>query len=217
MDCDFFHKRRILYRGGEKGQMKKSILILGILLATLLLFSGLTWTAQKEAEKDTTKAAPKAVYKYMGATSCKGCHNIAKRGKQFDVWSSKRHAQGYKTLANEQSGKIAKEMKIKDAQKSEKCLKCHVTGYGVPDSLFGKKYSMEEGVTCEACHGPGEKYKSIKMMKDKELALKNGLIEPTEEVCVTCHNKESPTYKPFKYVEAVKAIAHPYPEVEEKK
>ncbi len=201
--------------------MRKSFLVLALLLGVIVVFSGLSWTAQKEAKeeakKDTVKAAPEAVYKYMGATSCKGCHNVTMRGKQFDVWSSKKHAQAYKTLANEQSGKIAKEMKIKDAQKSEKCLKCHVTGYGVADSLLGEKYSVEEGVTCEACHGPGEKYKSMKMMKDKELALKNGLIEPTEEVCVTCHNKESPTYKPFKYAEAVKAIAHPYPEVEEKK
>ena len=31
------------------------------------------------------------------------------------------------------------------------CMKCHTTGY---DEATGK-YS-EEGVTCEACHGPGE-------------------------------------------------------------
>jgi len=147
----------------------------------------------------------------MGAASCKGCHNLPKTGKQFDKWIASKHAHTYHLLASDQSKALAKEMKIKDAQKSEKCLKCHVTGYGVPDSLLGAKYSVEEGVTCEACHGPGEKYKPMKIMKNKELSLANGLIEPTEEVCVTCHNKQSPTFKAFKYPEAVKAIDHHYP------
>ena len=197
--------------------MKRSILLLGILLSVLLLFSGLSWTAQKEAKEDTSKAAPKPVFKYMGATSCKGCHNLPKTGKQFDKWSASSHAHAYLVLASDQAKALAKEMKIKDAQKSEKCLVCHVTGYGVADSLLGTKYSVEEGVTCETCHGPGEKYKSMKIMKDKELALKNGLIEPTEELCVSCHNKESPTYKPFKFAEAVKVIDHSYPPPAEEK
>ncbi len=128
-----------------------------------------------------------------------------------------KHAKAYETLATDSSKAIATGMKIKDAQKSEKCLVCHVTGYGVADSLLGAKYSAEEGVTCEACHGPGEKYKPMKIMKDKELALKNGLIEPTEEVCVTCHNKKSPTYKEFKYAEAAKVIDHSYPPPPEEK
>jgi Zn finger protein HypA/HybF involved in hydrogenase expression len=200
--------------------MRKSLLILVLLLGVILVFSGLSWTAQKEAKEDTVKvkAAAKPVFGYVGATVCKPCHNLPKTGKQFDMWMSKPHAQAYKTLANEQSIALAKKMKIADAQKSEKCLKCHITAFGVPDSLLGEKYSVDEGVTCEACHGPGEKYKSMKIMKDKELALKNGLIEPTEELCVTCHNEESPTYKPFKYAEKVKAIDHSYPPpVEEKK
>ena len=202
--------------------MRKSILILGILLSLLLLFSGLSWAAHKEAKteatEDTTKAAPEPVYKYMGAKSCKGCHNLPKTGKQFDKWLASEHAQAYQSLASEQSKTIAKEMKIEDPQKSEKCLACHVTGYGVADSLLGAKYSMEDGVTCEACHGAGEKYKSMSTMKDKKLALTRGLIEPTEEGCVSCHNEKSPTFKAFKFEEKLKAIDHSYPKaVEEKK
>jgi hypothetical protein len=48
-------------------------------------------------------------------------------------------------------------------------------------------------------------------MKNRELAMKNGMILPTEEVCKTCHNPESPTYKPFVYAEKVAIIAHPDP------
>ncbi len=167
----------------------------------------------EKAVTDTAKAeAP--VFKYMGAKKCKGCHNLPKTGKLFDKWLKGPHAKAYATLATEESVKLAKELKIKDPQKSKECLVCHITAYGIPDSLKGEKYSVEEGVTCEACHGPGEKYWTMKIMKNKKLAMENGLIEPTEELCVTCHNKKSPTYKEFKYKDATKAIDHTYPKKE---
>jgi len=111
-------------------------------------------TAKKEtAKEDTTKQdTTKVVHKYIGTFKCKMCHNSAKKGKIYDTWAATKHATAYKTLASEESKKIAKEKGIEDAQKDEKCLKCHVTGYG---EATGDKYSMDEGVTCEACHGPG--------------------------------------------------------------
>jgi hypothetical protein len=170
------------------------------------------------SKPDTTKALAKPqVYKYVGAMACKGCHNLPTKGKQFDKWAASKHAIAYKTLASEASKALATKMDIADSQKSDKCLPCHITGYGVADSLKGAKYLIDEGVTCEACHGPGEKYKTMNIMKDKALAMKNGLIEPTKELCITCHNKQSPTYKEFKFEEAVKAIDHSYPKKQETK
>jgi FtsZ-interacting cell division protein ZipA len=172
-------------------------------------------TTKKEAVKqDTTKKeaakaeTTKVVHKYIGTAKCKMCHNSEAKGKIYDKWASTGHAQAYLTLANEQSKSIAKNMQIEDAQKSAKCLKCHVTGY---KEATGDKYSMEEGVTCEACHGPGEHYWLMKVMQDKKLAMQNGLVEPTEKLCVKCHNQESPTYKEFKYAEAYKLIEHHAP------
>ena len=168
-------------------------------------------TAKNEAAKEDTA---KVVFKYIGTSKCKGCHNADKKGKIYDKWATTKHATAYTTLANEQSKGIAKKMGIKDAQKDKKCLKCHVTGYEQPTT---DKYSAEEGVTCEACHGPGEKYWNISIMRDKKKAMENGLVEPTEELCVTCHNKESPTYKAFKYEEAYKLVEHHPPPPEKKK
>ena len=39
-------------------------------------------------------------------------------------------------------------------------------------------------------------YKDMKVMKDKDLAVKNGLVmhEKLESFCIGCHNVESPTY-----------------------
>ena len=175
-------------------------------------------TPKVVSKPDTAKVLAKAqVFKYMGATSCKGCHNLPAKGKQFDKWAAGKHASAYKTLTSEESKALAKKMSIADPQKSDKCLPCHITAYGVADSLKGAKYLMDEGVTCEACHGPGEKYKTMTIMKDKALAMKNGLIDPNKELCITCHNQKSPTYKEFKVEEFKKIIDHSYPKKEETK
>jgi len=74
---------------------------------------------------------------------------------------------------------------------------------------------MEEGVSCEACHGPGSQYKSLKVMKDIAAGTVKGadvgLATPDKTLCVKCHNTKSPTFKEFKFEEAAKKIAHPLP------
>jgi hypothetical protein len=48
-------------------------------------------------------------------------------------------------------------------------------------------------------------------MKSLELAKKNGLIMPTQEVCVKCHNKENPFHKEFNYTAQLAKVSHPNP------
>ena len=98
-----------------------------------------------------------------------------------------------------------------DPQKADECLRCHVTAFGVKKELIDPTCTYEEGVGCEACHGPGSEYRKLAIMKDHDKAVAAGLIEQTEKLCIKCHNKESPTYKPFNFEEDVKKIAHPNP------
>jgi hypothetical protein len=174
----------------------------------------------KPAKADTTKKVAKE-HAYVGASKCKMCHNTSAWGKIYDQWSATKHAAAFATLANEQSKTIAKGMKIEDAQKSEKCLVCHVTGYNAPAKLKGEKLTLEEGVSCEVCHGPAGDYLTSHIKKDKALAKADGLILPTEalskQLCEKCHNKNSPTYKEFKYTEAIKLVEHHKPTPEELK
>jgi len=168
------------------------------------------------AKADTTKKAKG--HAYVGASKCKMCHNTPAWGKIYDKWAATKHATAYATLANEQSKTIAKGMKIEDAQKSAKCLVCHVTGYDAPAKLKGATLTLEEGVSCEACHGPAGDYLASHIKKDKALAKADGLILPTEalskQLCEKCHNKQSPTFKEFKYAEAVKLVEHHKPPAE---
>jgi hypothetical protein len=126
-------------------------------------------------------------HKYTGVSKCKMCHSSEAKGNQYKHWLDSKHAKAYETL----STAVAK----------QECLKCHVT-------IAGEEAN---GVQCESCHGPGSDYKSLSVMQDKEKAIAAGLIMPTKEVCVSCHNEESPNYVEFNYDEFYKKIAHPAP------
>ncbi len=146
---------------------------------------------------------------YLGVGKCKMCHKSAKKGNQFGHWEASPHAHAYKTLLTVESKAICEKMGLKTApEASPECLKCHVTAYGVKAELLGKKYQVEDGVGCESCHGPGKDYYKIHK-KDPEGAMKLGMTDPANaELCTTCHNPESPTFKEFVYEEKVKTIRH---------
>ncbi len=149
-------------------------------------------------------------FKYIGAAKCKMCHIKPPKGEQYNVWLKGPHANAMTTLASDESKKIATEKGIADPTTDAACVKCHATtGHIASGAAAGIKSS--EGVSCESCHGPGSAYKSATIMKDRDAALAKGMILPTEEVCKTCHNAESPTFKGFNYKEMSAKIAHPDP------
>ncbi len=135
--------------------------------------------------------------KYIGATKCKMCHNKADKGEQYNKWAAGPHAKAMDALTG-------------DEKTNPKCLKCHSTAASVDQSLVAT-IKVEEGVSCESCHGPGSAYKSIPIMKDRAKSVAAGLIIPDETVCKKCHNEESPNYKGFNFDEYFAKIAHPNP------
>ena len=153
-------------------------------------------------------------YKYVGTKLCAMCHKSEAAGKQFVIWERSKHAQAFKTLTTPEADKIAKEKGFTTkASGTEACLKCHATGYNVDASLLTDKFNISDGVQCETCHGPGSEYKSKKIMEDKKLAVENGLkiYESPEQLCVTCHNEESPAFKGFNFKEMWAKIEHSVP------
>lgn len=136
-------------------------------------------------------------FKYIGASKCKMCHNKAPKGEQYNKWAAGPHANAMASLKG-------------DEAKDPKCLKCHSTAASVDAGLLAG-IKVEEGVSCESCHGPGSVYKSATLMKSREKSMEKGLIIPTEKVCKQCHNEESPTFKGFNFDEYVAKIAHDDP------
>ena len=129
-----------------------------------------------------------AQHKYIGAVKCKMCHNKPDKGEQYNKWAAGPHAKAMESLKG-------------DDATNPKCLKCHQT-----NSAFAN-----EGVSCESCHGAGSSYKSMSVMKNHDMAVSKGLIDPNEALCKTCHNSESPNFKGFNFKEYKAKIAHPNP------
>jgi excinuclease UvrABC ATPase subunit len=152
--------------------------------------------------------------RYVGVKTCGMCHKKESVGQQLKIWQESKHAQAYKTLQTQQADKIAKDKGFKTkAADTPECLKCHVSGSDVDPSLLGNKFKIEDGVQCETCHGPGSDYKSKKVMQDRTLSIEKGLIlyDNPEELCVKCHNEESPVFRGFNFEERWAKIKHSIP------
>lgn len=155
-----------------------------------------------------------AAHKFVGLKMCSPCHKGVAKGKIFEIWQGSKHANAYKTLMSDAAKAIAEKKGLtKPAHESPECLKCHVTAAGVGASLLAPSFNMKDGVQCESCHGAGNDYKGMTVMKDPAKAVAAGLIlgKNDPKVCTRCHNEESPSYKEFKYEEYWSKIKHPLP------
>jgi len=152
--------------------------------------------------------------KYVGVKTCGMCHKAKDKGEAFLVWEKSAHAKAFATLKSEAAEEFAKKKGLKKpASESPECLKCHVTGGGVATNVEAG-FKKEEGVTCEACHGPASGFKMLHSKGDKAKSKDAGLIKGSKtdaKFCQTCHNAESPTFKGFKMEEMWAKIEHKGP------
>ncbi len=161
----------------------------------------------------TARAANPDAANYAGTKMCGICHKKEDSGNQLAKWQASPHAKAFETLGTPAAKEVAKKLGIDDPQKSGKCLKCHSTAYNFTEAVATEKIKPEEGVTCESCHGPGNKYKSKSIMESREKSIAAGMIYPATKSCPLCHNEQSPSFKGFDEKKFVEKIAHPNPKV----
>ncbi|MCR4414285.1 MAG: beta-propeller fold lactonase family protein [Thermoguttaceae bacterium] len=146
--------------------------------------------------------------KYTGSLACGTCHAGRDHGFQFSKWRASKHADAYASLSTPEGWRIAAEMGVQvDPRTSTTCLKCHSTAHREPAGGVLESFAVQEGVGCEACHGPGSGYSAEAVMKDKTAAANAGLKTVAKETCLACHANAHG--KPFDYEASLKAIAHP--------
>jgi len=147
-------------------------------------------------------------FTYVGAGKCKICHQSEKIGQQYPIWEKAGHSQSFAALSSDKAKAVAQELGVQNPPENPKCLMCHAP-------LFEKAPELkQEGVTCEVCHGPGSEYKKLTVMKNKDEAVKNGLIiyanpDAIKAKCLNCHEKDH--NKPFDFAVAWEKIKHPIP------
>jgi len=139
---------------------------------------------------------------HLGVASCASsvCHGKLSQQDQenvwlneFRIWSNEdRHARAYKTLLNDDSKRIARNLGLASAHTADMCLDCHADN--VPADKRGEKFQISDGVGCEACHGGSQQW--IESHTEETATHADNLAKgmyPTEDptlragVCLKCH------------------------------
>lgn len=139
----------------------------------------------------------------LGVASCSNslCHGSSDYWKDSNVLQNEyrtwqqtdKHARAYAVLMNEQSRQIAKKLGLRTApERADLCLDCHA--HNVPATHRGAKFVLADGVTCEACHGPAQRWVRSHV-EAKATHARNRLhgLYPTEDpvararLCLSCH------------------------------
>lgn len=174
--------------------MIRSIQFLALLFLTLLLpNTGWAGTALPQYAQD----------KSLGVASCASslCHGSIETWKDSNVLQNEyvtwvrtdKHARAYAVLLNNTSKEIAKKLGLKQAaHQSAVCLDCHA--HNPAPAQRGEKFDVSDGVSCEACHGPAERWIKSHVERNATHAdnLAKGLY-PTEndvqrvQLCLSCH------------------------------
>jgi hypothetical protein len=162
--------------------------------------------AQTPAQRAEERSAPPLPYnaadKSVGVVNCSSglCHGSVQRFKDSSVlqteyvtWSRvDKHARAFQVLANEQSKRIASNLGIADPAASKACLDCHA--HNVPAARRGERFRLEDGVSCEACHGPAGRWLAAHLEEGSTHAgnLASGLYDSVDPVararlCLSCH------------------------------
>ncbi len=154
---------------------------------------------------------------YIGSQACGHCHDGPAMGHQFSKWRLSAHAKAYASLSLPESKEIAKLSGItEEPHRAKMCLGCHATASEEEDWRHGEEFHLEDGLQCEACHGPGSEYATSEIMKDKARAMANGLRLIGGEDCLICHRVKGSheavlKKEPFQLDKAMARIAHPIP------
>ena len=143
----------------------------------------------------------------LGTVTCASslCHGSVKLWKDSTVlqneyltWSrTDKHARAYNVLLNERSQRIAKNLGLKQpAHEAKICLDCHA--HVIPEERRGERFKITDGITCESCHGPAQKWVKTHVESDHAGAalhaknIEDGLYPTSDPVaraklCMSCH------------------------------
>ena len=142
----------------------------------------------------------------QGAASCASmaCHNAnGPKGSwrsEYTTWAAyDAHAKAYEALFDKKSSDIAKNLRDPiPAHENRLCLNCHVQP-GWPDVRPGPRFSKEDGVGCECCHGAAQNWKTEHYkwsqssppakegFKDRHGMVRTEGLTARAETCVACH------------------------------
>lgn len=145
--------------------------------------------------------APPSHYTGPGSCASSSCHGAVQPRTDTDVPQNEystwvvqdKHAKAYSVLSNQQSKRIARNLGLKEpADKSARCLACHALD--VPANRRARTFELDDGVSCESCHGPASAWLGPHTSKNwsHEQSVRLGMYDTKDlvkrsELCLSCH------------------------------
>ena len=135
---------------------------------------------------------------FIGAAGCQSssCHGGAgAKRSQFLTWVKEDfHSRAYAVLVTARSARMAETLGLPAAQTSSRCTICHSPLQAVGPARLTKTAQVDEGVSCENCHGAAGPWLRGHTRKDWTYAtgvgagmrdLRNFYVRAN--TCVACH------------------------------
>lgn len=139
----------------------------------------------------------------VGTCTSSGCHGGGKPeqivGSEYNIWiADDPHAQAYSVLYDDRSRRIVQLLNgshadaAPPAYEDPRCLSCHSTTFAPARGPAGDV--LTDGVGCEACHGPAERWLDVHHLDgfDAEAKRNTGFWDTDDlftraQVCTGCH------------------------------
>lgn len=139
----------------------------------------------------------------VGTCTSSGCHGGGKPeqivGSEYNIWiADDPHAQAHSVLYGDRSQRMVqllsggKADSAPPAYEDQRCLSCHSTVFAPARGPAGDV--LTDGVGCEACHGPAERWLDVHHLDgfDAEAKRKTGFWDTDDlftraQICAGCH------------------------------
>ena len=158
--------------------------------------------------------------KHLGVASCSSsvCHGSVTPSKTYDVllneyvtWSHEdAHSKAYTVLSSPRARSMAQKLGLPSATTAKICLDCHADN--IPPERRGPKFSLTDGVGCEACHGGSERWitthTSRKATYSENIAkgmYPSANLHERVTLCLSCHYGTSDKFATHR----IMAAGHP--------
>ena len=145
---------------------------------------------------------PAETSKYTGPGSCSStsCHgSVNPRAdnrifqNEYSIWVVKdKHAKAYDALTSPVGERMGRILNLGKSEQAAKCLACHALD--VPADARAKTFELNEGVSCESCHGPASAWLGPHTTRNwtHEQSVGAGMYDTRNlvrrtEKCLTCH------------------------------
>ncbi|RME38770.1 MAG: hypothetical protein D6788_06780 [Planctomycetota bacterium] len=125
---------------------------------------------------------------FVGQERCRSCHASHGSAQPCSLHRISRHAESFTALRRPEAVSIAALSGVVEPPvRSRYCLECHATGAEEGPRWWQATFHAEDGVQCEACHGPGSLHVEHPARTASPYSNRPLIRRGSRQRCTECH------------------------------